>query len=123
MFIPDRDPDFFPIPDPGLKKRRIPDLDPQHWLCTVVLRLYKEETVPTVLFVQAASFSPEFRINIFFRIRILQSESVEKRESKCRSLTELAKVFQYCRYQCFLGVLGLVIVFFYPEKKENPYFL
>ncbi len=23
---------IFPIPDPGVKKHRIPDLDPQHWL-------------------------------------------------------------------------------------------
>jgi hypothetical protein len=34
MFIPDPDPDFFPsrIKDPGVKKHRIPDPDPQHWV-------------------------------------------------------------------------------------------
>jgi hypothetical protein len=25
------DPDFFSIPDPGVKKHRIPDPDTQHW--------------------------------------------------------------------------------------------
>jgi hypothetical protein len=29
LFIPDPDPDYLPIPDPG--RHRIPDLDPQHW--------------------------------------------------------------------------------------------
>ncbi len=31
MFIQNPDPDFFPIPDPGVKKAPIPDPDPQHW--------------------------------------------------------------------------------------------
>jgi hypothetical protein len=32
LFIPDPDPDFLPIPDPGVKKwHRIPDPDPQHF--------------------------------------------------------------------------------------------
>jgi hypothetical protein len=29
------DPEFLPIPDPGSKRHRIPDHDPQHWLCSV----------------------------------------------------------------------------------------
>ncbi len=29
---PDPDPDFLPIPDPGVKRHRIPDPDPQHWI-------------------------------------------------------------------------------------------
>ncbi len=30
LFIPDPDPYFFPIPDPGVKRHRIPDSYPQH---------------------------------------------------------------------------------------------
>ncbi len=36
LFIPDPDPDFLPIPNPGSgwsKRHRIPDPDPQHWSC------------------------------------------------------------------------------------------
>jgi hypothetical protein len=30
MFIPDPDLEFLPIPDPGVKRHRFPDPDPQH---------------------------------------------------------------------------------------------
>jgi hypothetical protein len=30
LFIPEPDPDFIPIPDPGSKRHWIPDPDPQH---------------------------------------------------------------------------------------------
>jgi hypothetical protein len=36
MFIPDSYPDYFPIPDPGIKKHRIRDPDSQHWLGPIV---------------------------------------------------------------------------------------
>jgi SpoVK/Ycf46/Vps4 family AAA+-type ATPase len=42
LLIPDPDPVFLPIPDPGTKRHRIPDPDPQHcfilfWLQGVLM--------------------------------------------------------------------------------------
>jgi hypothetical protein len=42
MFIPDPWSGFFPsrILDPGFKKHRIPDPDPQHWYLIILLRIF-----------------------------------------------------------------------------------